>query len=313
MRIAVIDLGTNTFNVVVADVTTEGFTVIHNSKEGVALGMGGINERMIAPEAMKRALKAFKAFMNICVKYQVFAVRAIGTSALRDAKNADELVSKVHKLYGVKIEIIEGLREAELIYQGVSWSYDFDEPSLIMDIGGGSTEFIRGYKDEALQSCSLNIGVSRAVQLFSPSDPMSADDQAALISWFEESAGPLKDFRPCTTLVGASGSFETFYEMIHKTAFPSGMKAIRLNRAELDKTLDWIIHSRFEEREQHPFIIPIRRRMAPIAALKTKWILDKFGISEIVISPYALKEGVLRIAVNDKNKDNLNGPGAKKQ
>ena len=311
MRIAVIDLGTNTFNVVVADVTTEGFKVIHNSKEGVALGMGGINEGMIAPEAMKRALKAFKEFMNICVKYQVFAVRAIGTSALRDAKNADELVSKVHKLYGVEIEIIDGLREAQLIYEGVRWSYNFETPSLIMDIGGGSTEFIRGHKEEELQSCSLNIGVSRAVQRFDLSDPLSAQDQSALISWFEESAAPLKAFKACTTLVGASGSFETFYEMIHKKAFPSGMSATRLDRSELEKTLDWIIGSSFQEREQHPFIIPIRRRMAPIAALKTKWILGKFDLGEIVISPYALKEGVLRIAVNDKIEGN--GPGAKKQ
>jgi len=300
MRIAVIDLGTNTFNVIVADVTAEGFQVIHSSKEGVALGMGGINEGIIAPEAVKRALKAFKAFMNICVKYQVFSVRAIGTSALRDAKNSDELVSKVYRLYGVKIEIIDGLREAELIYKGVRWSYDFEEPSLIMDIGGGSTEFIRGYKEESLQSCSLNIGVSRAVQFFELNDPMTIRDQESLIAWFEESAGPLKSFSPCTTLVGASGSFETFYEMIHKKAFPAGSEAIKLERKELETTLDWIINSSFKEREAHPFIIPIRRKMAPIAALKTKWILDKFDLQNIVISPFALKEGVLRIAVNDK-------------
>lgn len=312
MRIAVIDLGTNTFNVIVADVTTTDFKVIHNSKEGVALGMGGINEGIIAPEAMERALKAFEDFMSICVKYQVFAVRAIGTSALRDAKNAVELVAKVYKLYGVKIEIIEGLREAELIYEGVRWSYDFREPSLIMDIGGGSTEFIRGYQAEPLQSCSLNIGVSRAVQLFGLSDPMSAEDQEKLTSWFEESAAPLEYFKDCTTLVGASGSFETFYEMINKRAFPAGSGTIRLDREELDKTLDWIINSSFDEREAHPFIIPIRRRMAPIAALKVKWILNKFNLIEVVISPFSLKEGVLRIAVNDKKRTSFKGPGSKR-
>lgn len=294
MRVAVIDLGTNTFNVLVADLYEDGFKVIHNTKEGVALGMGGINQGVIAPEAMKRAMKAFETFMNICVKYQVFCVRAIGTSALRDASNGHELVANVLRLYGVHIEIIEGLREAQLIYDGVRWLYDFAEPSLIMDIGGGSTEFIRGHGDAPLQSCSLNIGVSRAVQLFDLSDPYTETDQQQLLNWFEDNARELDAFDSCTTLVGASGSFETFYEMIHKKRFPSGMKTIRLKRAELDSILDWLIQSRFEERENHPYIIPIRRKMAPIAALKTKWILDKFNISDIVVSPFALKEGVLK-------------------
>lgn len=294
MRVAVIDLGTNTFNVLVADVHENGFDVIHNAKEGVALGMGGINQGFIAPEALKRALKAFETFMNICVKYQAFSVRAIGTSALRDASNGQELVDKIKRLYGVHVEVIDGLREAQLIYDGVRWLYDFSEPSLIMDIGGGSTEFIRGHGEMPLQSCSLNIGVSRAVQLFDLSDPYTEADQQLVTNWFEENARPLDAFDACTTLVGASGSFETFYEMIHKKRFPKTTHTIRLKRPELDHILDWLIQSRFEERESHPYIIPIRRKMAPIAALKTKWILDKFNISEIVVSPFALKEGVLK-------------------
>lgn len=297
MRVAVIDLGTNTFNVLVADVHRGGFSIIHNSKEGVALGMGGINEGIIAPEAIQRALNAFENFMNICVQHTVTVVRAIGTSALRDASNSNELIDAVFQRYGVMIEIVAGLEEAELIYQGVSWSYDFMEPSLIMDIGGGSTEFIRGYNGEALQSCSLNIGVSRAVQFFDLQDPMTENDKDLLCNWFEEQAAPLDGFSRCSTLVGASGSFETFYEMIHEMPFPSGIDVIRLERAELDETLDWIIRSTFEEREKHPYIIPIRRRMAPIAALKTRWILKKFNIQHVVISPCSLKEGVLRMSL----------------
>jgi exopolyphosphatase / guanosine-5'-triphosphate,3'-diphosphate pyrophosphatase len=299
MRVAVIDLGTNTFNLLIADAGKAGFRVVHNSKEGVALGMGGINEQRIAPEAMTRALHAFEKFAGICTRHEVRNIRAIGTSALRDAANASELVDEVKKRYGVTIEIIDGLQEAQLIYNGVRWSYDFTEPSLIMDIGGGSTEFIRGHQDEPLQFCSLNIGVSRAVQLFEVSDPIRGDDEVALINWFEENSAELNDFKPCTTLVGASGSFETFYEMINETPFPDGIMPIWLERAELDKTLDWIIHSTFEERERHPYIIPIRRRMAPIAALKTKWILNRFDIREVVISPCSLKEGTLRNIIFD--------------
>lgn len=294
MRLAVIDLGTNTFNLLVADVRDNDFTIIHNSKEGVALGMGGINQRKIAPAAMERALHAFELFMGICKLHTVDRIRAIGTSALRDAKNADELVNAVRERFGIAIEVIDGIREAQLIYDGVRWSYDFEDPSLIMDIGGGSTEFIRGHEGEELQFCSLDIGVSRAVQLFDLNDPMTPGNQRELLQWFEQKSEDLADFRQCTTLVGSSGSFETFYEMVHEAPFPGGIEPIRLNRGELEETLDWIINSTFEQRERHPYIIPIRRKMAPLAALKTKWILEKFDIRKVVISPCSLKEGVLR-------------------
>src|SRR3990167_122178 len=294
MRKAVIDLGTNTFNLLIADVSENDFRVIHNSKEGVALGMRGINERTIAPEAMQRAFTAFEHFVSICESYQARHIQAFGTSAVRDADNSDELLAAVKERFNITIEVIEGLREAELIYNGVSWSYDFNEPSLIMDIGGGSTEFIRGHLKDPLQFCSLDIGVSRAAQLFDLSDPMSEEDQQKLLQWFEESAGELNQFDACSVLVGASGSFETFYEMSHQASFPAGSEPIRLERKELDETLDWIIRSTFDEREQHPYIIPIRRRMAPIAALKTKWIVEKFAIKEVFISPFSLKEGALK-------------------
>lgn len=294
MRKAVIDLGTNTFNLLIADVSENDFRVIHNSKEGVALGMGGINERTIAPEAMQRALTAFEHFVAICESYEARHIQAFGTSAVRDADNSDALLSEVKERFNIKIEVIDGLREAQLIYDGVSWSYDFIEPSLIMDIGGGSSEFIRGHLGDPLQFCSLDIGVSRAVQLFDLSDPMSQADRKRLLQWFEESADELNQFESCSTLVGASGSFETFYEMVHQASFPQGSQPIRLERKELEGILDWIIGSTFKEREQHAYIIPIRRKMAPIAALKTKWIIDKFAIQEVLISPFSLKEGALK-------------------
>lgn len=303
MRIAVIDLGTNTFNLLIAEINSSDknqphFTVLHNSKEGVSLGMGGINENRISELAIQRAMNCFEKFSAICVEFKTNNIRAIGTSAVRDAKNSVELTDKVKSRFGITIEIINGQQEAELIYKGVSWTYDFQSPSLIMDIGGGSTEFIRGYKDEKIQSCSLNIGVSRAIQLFDLQDPMTSDNQHQLLDWFSENADPLSEFDAATTLVGASGCFETFYEMIHKTTFPQGLEIIPLDLQQLNETLDWIIQSTFQEREDHPSIIPIRRHMAPIAALKTKWIIEKFAIQNVILSPCSLKEGVLKDEVH---------------
>lgn len=294
MRVGVIDLGTNTFNLLVADLHEGGFDIVHNSKEGVALGMGGINEGFISDLAKKRAFDAFEKFKQICSDLSVSTIIGVGTSAVRDAQNNMEFIDEIQTRFGIDIEIVDGLEEAKLIYQGVSWSYEFDKTSLIMDIGGGSTEFIRIEEGKELEFFSANIGVSRAVQLFDLQNPLSVEDQEKLVTWFEENSDGFKHFGSCEVLVGASGSFETFYEMVHETEFPKSLENIRLSREELMKILDWIIESTFEERENHPFIIPIRRKMAPIAALKTKWIIEKFGIREIVISPCSLKEGVLR-------------------
>lgn len=294
MRVGIIDLGTNTFNLLVADTNPTGFQVVCNVKEGVALGMGGITENWISEEAQERAFLAFSHFFEVCKVYDVKEVMGFGTSAIRDAENGYSFTAELFKRFSIEVEIIDGLEEAELIYQGVSWSYDFERPSLIMDIGGGSTEFIRVAKGEEMRSCSLNIGVSRAIQQFQCSNPLKESEKKVLLDWFEEEGKVLNEFGDVEVLVGASGSFETFYEMLYEQSFPEGIKTQGMTIEELRKELDWIIASTLEEREKHPYIIPIRRKMAPIAALKTKWILDKFNFKSFVISPCSLKEGVLK-------------------
>lgn len=295
MRVGIIDLGTNTFNLLIADASANDFHVICNVKEGVALGMGGITQNRISEEAQERAFMAFRHFFEVCKAYKVQEIMGFGTSAIRDAENGYAFTAELYKRFSIEVEIIDGLAEAELIYQGVSWSYRFERPSLIMDIGGGSTEFIRVVNGgEERQSCSLNIGVSRAVQQFQCSDPLKEEEKQVLLNWFEEEGKPLNDFGDVEVLVGASGSFETFYEMLYQHSFPEGIEVQHMSIEELRKELDWIISSTLEEREQHPYIIPIRRKMAPIAALKTRWILDKFNIQDLFISPCSLKEGVLK-------------------
>ncbi len=293
MRVAVIDLGTNTFNLLIADVSGDKVKVLCNFKEGVALGMGGINEKIIDVAAQERAFRAFEDFKVICDQYHVEKAIGIATSAVRDATNGAVFSQAISDKFGIPISIIDGLKEAELIYKGVNCSYDFPNSSVIMDIGGGSTEFIRVEHQEITDSCSLNIGVSRAYQLFQFNDPLTSADEKVLRNWFEQESGALASFNAVHTLVGASGSFETFFEMTHSRTFPEGLAPQKISVSELNRVLDWIIGSTLEERENHQFILPIRRKMAPIAAVKTKWILERLEIQELVISPCSLKEGVL--------------------
>jgi exopolyphosphatase/guanosine-5'-triphosphate,3'-diphosphate pyrophosphatase len=298
MRVGIIDLGTNTFNLLIADVSTKGFTIIHQSKNGVALGMGGITDRVIAPDAIERACAAFEQFAAIGATHHVEQWTGIATSAVRDAQNGVAFAQMLTHRFQIPVHIIDGQAEAQLIYRGVSWNNPLADNALIMDIGGGSTEFIQVAQGSIVQLCSLNIGVSRAFQQFACSDPLTTTQQQQLTDWFEAQATDLNAFQKGGRLIGASGSFETFYEMIHQLPFDPSLGSLHVDLKALSQKLDWIISSTFEARSAHPWILPIRRKLAPIAALKTKWLIEKMAISELVISPYSLKEGVLRSMVD---------------
>ena len=293
MRKAVIDLGTNTFNLLIADVLDERFEIVHSEKEGVALGMGGINQNVIASEAYLRGINTLMHFKEKCDYFNVEEIKGIGTSALRDANNAKDFIDEVLKVCGIKIEIVTGLREAKLIYEGVKWSYLFIDPAVIMDIGGGSTEFIFADRNGIYDMISLNIGVSRIQQYFLSSDPLTATNIKDIEEWLEEKSDGFFDGKEEHILIGASGSFETFYELIHNEPFPEKIKSVEISVDYLFECLDEIIASTQSERDLNEWIIPIRKKMAPIAAVKTRWVLNKLKIKRVYISPCSLKEGAL--------------------
>lgn len=292
-RVAVIDLGTNTFNLLIADVFTRNFQNVFTIKEGVALGMGGINKGIIAPAAYQRGIDAIVRFKGICDDYGVQEIRSFGTSAMRDAENAEDFMREIEYLTGIRVNVISGEEEAVLIYQGVKWSYDFSERAIIMDIGGGSTEFIIAGPGGLEKKISLDIGVSRIFQELKLGDPLTNTDISAIEEWLQERSQAFFDHNECRVLIGASGSFETFYEMIHREKFAAGIEAREIPIEELHDILEWIITSEQSERDSHPFIIPIRRKMAPIAAVKTRWVMKKLGVQRVLVSPCSLKEGGL--------------------
>jgi exopolyphosphatase / guanosine-5'-triphosphate,3'-diphosphate pyrophosphatase len=292
---AVIDLGTNTFTLLIANVKADDFEVILTLKEGVALGFGGIHKKTIIKEAFQRGIEAIKKFKSACDEHEVNEIKAIGTSAIRDADNRNDFLTEVFEKTGISIQIISGIEEANLIFKGVSWSYNFDKLSMIMDIGGGSTEFVLAEKNKILELISLNIGVSRIFHEISLNDPMSDFDIQNIEAWLEGNSMNFFDHKSCEILIGSSGSFETFYELIYWEKFPSEKKAIEIPIDKLLNILDWIIVSSQEQRDAHPFIIPIRRKMAPIAAVKTRWVLKKLGVKKVFVSPCSLKEGILKM------------------
>lgn len=293
MRKAIIDLGTNTFNLLIADVQPAHMRVVHSEKEGVALGMGGINKGILTDDAIKRAESTLQRFKLVCDDFEVERLLAFGTSALRDAANQKEFCEQIWKDIGIAIHIISGEEEARLIHRGISMSYAFEQPSLIMDIGGGSTEFIFADKDGIGSLQSFDVGVSRIFQHFHFSDPLSSIDIERIEHFLESKIGHFLSSRHSDILVGASGSFETFWELAYHKSFEEKIQYQEINVEKLHVILDEIISSSAMDRAMNPWIIPIRKNMAPIAAIKTKWVLKQVKPKTVIISPCSLKEGAL--------------------
>lgn len=290
-RIAVIDIGTNTFNLLVVDKNESGFEKVFATKEGVGLGLGGINEGEIAEDAMQRGMDTLNRFMEKCRELNVERIKAFGTSMVRDASNKAVFIDQLNAI-GLEIEVISGDREASLIHQGVKMGYPFHENALIMDIGGGSTEFIYASKLEVIKSHSFDIGTARIYQMFEFSDPYTDEQIQQVIQFLENETKGYFDDIQTTILIGASGSFETFYAVLHHKEYPEN-EFEDMNGTAVLAVLDEMIKSTMEERMANEFIIPIRKKMAPIAAIKIKWIMEKLNIQTLTISPFAMKEGVI--------------------
>lgn len=291
-RIAVIDLGTNTFNLLIAEVNQHKLEYIHSEKVAVLLGMGGINEGNIADDAMMRAKSTLRQFKLKCQEKQVVRIEAIGTSALRAASNSQELVDFAQNELQIQISIVSGMREAKLIYEGVKWCHPIHHPTLIMDIGGGSTEFIHANSDGLIDAISKDIGVSRIYQLLDRPEEYTQEHIRFIEDYLNSNKCDFFSSVNASILVGSSGSFETIFEMVSKMNFPATGDSFELPLDQVLKELNWLISSSLEERMNNEWITTIRKKMMPIAAVNIKWIIEQMGIKRVCVSPYSLKEGV---------------------
>jgi len=296
MKGAVIDLGTNTFGLIVFKKTTSKTEILLRDKAFVHLGEGGINANIITEKALERAYSAIAHFIKVCKSFNVFPdqIKAIGTSALRDAKNAKEFIQKIDKMYQLKIQLIDGFQEAQLVYEGVNHIHS--PPcisSCIMDIGGGSTEFTLMKNNMIYELSSFNIGISRIAQLFNLSDPLSEKDGEYIQLFFTYQTKNYFETLTVNDLIGAAGSFETYYLLLYQNLAYDTQKTHLLPLVDLYKTLDYLIQSTQEERNNNIWIADYRKEMIHLAAYQTKWVLEKTGAKCCYFSPAGIKEGVI--------------------
>ena len=300
-RVAIIDCGTNTFNLLVKEKVEGKWKTLFKTKLPVKLGAGGFSENLLMPNRMARGLDALYSYKNVIDSLEVKDVRVFATSAVREASNGNEFVARVKKHLNFDMEVISGDREAELIFEGVvQTTGELKEDYLIMDIGGGSTEFIFVRDQKPLWRKSYLLGVSRLHGMLNPASRINQDDVNRLRTHLNKELQDLISFlkeNPVRVLVGSSGSFDTLFDMYQFGVAEGSMDHDkRLNEipfSSYPSIHQWLVGSTLEERLKHPSIPQMRAEYMPLSTYLVKFILEQSNFNKIFQSEYALKEGVL--------------------
>jgi exopolyphosphatase / guanosine-5'-triphosphate,3'-diphosphate pyrophosphatase len=315
MKIAIIDLGTNTFNLLIAELENSAYKIYYSTKNPVLLGQGGINKGFLTADAMSRGMSVMKSFLPAIKHFDAQKIYAFATSAIRNAENKEEFISKIEKETGIAIDVISGNEEAGLIYHGVKLGVELHkEPSLIMDIGGGSIEFIICNRFEIFWKQSFEVGAARILEKFKPSDPISVKDVMNITNYLEQNLTSLFDIASqynIHELIGSSGSFDTFAEMIaykfHNPSIIRNKTEYTFDLYEYRQIHHQLLKSTTLERFNTNGIIPMRVDMIVIASVFVDYIIKRLNIPRMRLSTFSLKEGVLnKIKSDAANYKNIN-------
>ncbi len=299
MPVAILDFGTNTFNLLIAKGDGQSFKTLYNGKQAVKLGRGGIHKGMLTDDAMERGYAAIKNHLETIASYHVTEIHAYATSAIRNAGNGMEFVAEVKRRFNFDIHVISGEKEAELIYRGIKESIDFkNQRGLILDIGGGSNEFIICDATHMFWKHSFELGMARILEKFTISDPITAEEVATIEKYYNAELRLLlekvEEYKP-TLLIGASGSFDTIAAILKHKLNQSEYttSSIEISLDQYSEIHNLLVASTLKEREMMPGMEPVRIEMIVPATIFINFVIDNCGISTLYQSAFALKEGVI--------------------
>ncbi len=305
MRIAALDLGTNSFHLLVADVHVDGqFEAITREKAMIRLGDVVTRRGLITEAAADTAVSTVRHFKRVADAAGATELHACATSAIRLAANGDDLVDRIEEETGVVVEVISGRREAELIFGAVRASVLLEpSPALCFDLGGGSVEIMVGDAGELLWATSENLGVGRLTAEFVASDPISKDDRrrlrAHLIDVLTPVANEVAKLSP-KLAVGSSGTLEDLAHMLaarRAQHVPISLNQLSFEREEFEQLHKDILASTADERLRMRGLEARRVDLIPAGSLFLATAMELFDFSEMTVSEWALREGIVLDAI----------------
>lgn len=300
MRVCVIDLGTNSFHAIIVDAHANGsYQIVDRMKEMVRLGQHGLSANTLPEEAMERGMKALNRIHLLAKGWDTDEYLAFATSAIREATNGGEFIRRVRNALGLRIRPISGEQEAGLIYRGVRRAVEIDAPTLLVDIGGGSVEFIVAAGGEQLFARSLKLGAARMTERFVNSDPLSDEQEQALREHYVDTMSEVLEAcrsHDVTSIVGSSGTMKSLAR-VALSDVENGNQTVFQRTFEvppIQAALSRIIASSADERMAHEAIDPKRVDQIGAGAVLLDTILEHLpAVDQVRVSSNALREGMV--------------------
>src|SRR5437763_3391464 len=302
MRLAAIDIGTNSVHMIVVQVRSDfSFEVIDREKEMVRLGAGGLDGRALTPEAMHAALQVLSKFKRLAESHCVDEIIAAATSATREAENGGEFLDAVAQQTGIRARVISGTEEARLIHVAAAYGVGVaGEIASVVDIGGGSVEITRGTGAHVELGRSFKLGVIRLTEHYVKSDPLEPRDERKLVRHIEAEFGDYLE-RLATAgfdrLVGTSGTILSLGAVVSAAhGWPLGAAAMRNRRIsakQLHRARKHLVSLDLEHRLRVPGLEPRRADLAVAGAILLDTIVRRSGAPELTLCDLSLREGLV--------------------
>lgn len=287
-RRAAIDIGSNSVKLLVADLADGVVTPLLHQGEQTRLGHGVYSTGRLQPEAIADTVRAAAAFAVQAGDQGAESIRVLATSAAREAVNADELTLAL-ATHDLELEIIDGQTEAELIFRGVRSHPDFKSgPLAVIDVGGGSTEFLIADHVRLLTQQSFSFGTIRCLEQFPPSDPPTATNRQVVLQAVDEflngQVAPMIGDEPFPdTLIGAGGTpvFLARIQAASADLTPSELETSTMSRAEIQSLVDRLWTLPLAERRQLPGLSPNRADVILFGAIIYEAVMRRYDFSEL--------------------------------
>ena len=301
MRIAAIDIGTNSVHMLVVRVREDlSFEVIDREKAMVRLGAGGLDGKALTAEAMSAALQALSRFRRLAESRQVDVLLAAATSATREARNGGEFLARIERDTGIRARVITGVEEARLIHQAAVYGVDVGSGrSVVIDIGGGSVEITLGTAADVLLARSFKVGVIRLTERFLRSDPLSPRDERRMTRHILEEVE-----RHCEQIalagfdrvIGTSGtilSLGALATTIARGVAPTELRNLRVPAKQIRRVRKAVSRLNLEQRLSLPGLDPRRADLTVAGAVLLDTLLRRVGAEELTLCDLALREGLV--------------------
>ena len=300
MRIAAIDIGTNSVHMIVVQVRPDlSFEVIDREKDMVRLGAGGLDGRNLTPTAMNAALQTLAKFKRLAESHKVDEIVAAATSATREAENGGDFIAEVDRQTGIRIRVISGTEEARLIHLAAGYGVDIGgTTAVVVDIGGGSVEVTLGSASRLTLGRSFKVGVIRLTQRFVQSDPLSGRDERRIVKHLNREMGAYLDqivARGFDRVIGTSGTILSLGAMAAEDGAGrvDDLRNLRVSAKALHRLRKRIVQADIEERMTIPAMDPRRVDLSVAGSVLFDTILRKLGADEFTLCDLALREGLV--------------------